>query len=57
MKKQLKKQTASIIVASMVLSGGAVYADSGTNAVATSAEVTATQAAASQYHVLVNKKK
>lgn len=54
MKKHLKKQAATIIIASMALSGGAVYADQAEEAVVTSAEVTSTQVTASQYNVLVN---
>jgi hypothetical protein len=54
MKKQLKKQAASVIIASMVLSGGAVYADSGVQAVVTSAQVTSAQTTASPYNVVAN---
>lgn len=54
MKKQFKKQAASIIIASMALSGGAVYADQPKEAVGASTEVTSTQVTASQYQVVVN---
>jgi|GEM_PF-496758 len=43
MKKQLKKQAASILAASMVLSGGVVYAESGTQPVVISAPISDAQ--------------
>lgn len=56
MKKQLKKQAVSLLAASMVLSGGAVYAESGSQAVVTSAEaqVISAEVVSGQYNVIVN---
>lgn len=54
MKQQLKKQAASIIAASMILSGGAVYAESGTQAVVTSAQVISTEASEHSFRVIAN---
>src|SRR5690606_20540142 len=54
MKQQLKKQAVSIIAASMILSGGAVYAESGTQAVVTSAQVISTEASEHSFRVIAN---
>jgi len=54
MKKQLKKQAASILAATMVLSGGAVYAEGGSQAVVTSAQVINAEVSATPYNVIVN---
>src|SRR5690606_16313267 len=53
MKQQLKKQAVSIIAASLILSGGAVYAES-TQAIVTPAQVISTVPSQHPFRVIAN---